>query len=183
MCSSAKYIPQLGLVLFVLLLGCGSDEDRRIRRLVTEIESIERWLEADTYSADGWAHLRNCAQLANTMPTNEVVSALERIGSSPNFSHSCGAFILLRMMFDLPQNADPTNRLSTSVYWLTENRDFNGDGTLNVGWPIVWSNGVARFSHSFEGYSGVSFDGPTFDVVQEYNFIRSNYEKREFLSK
>jgi hypothetical protein len=149
---------------------------RTPHELAQLISSIRPWSASGAYSDSDWERL---VQVAVTFQQALPAVATEgfkifSLQNTNNFHNDyledSKAFLLLRMMFDLPEHA--TAR-SGGPGWLTSRGEVNSDGTVNLAWPVVWNNGQPSLASGYLGYEGFSYDPKS-----DYLFFNSRFAKR-----
>lgn len=157
-------------------------KERAAAEMAATIRQVAPWNATTNYDARAWRRLIDVARQACSAESNVVDLALSEYfdDSVKNVSwdDSSRAFLLLRVMFDLPENADLTNCF-TSRSWMKGARlEINADGTANLAWPLVWNNGQPYLVHRAEGYSGRPYR-----PALEYRYLLRTYPKRNLSGK
>jgi hypothetical protein len=137
--------------------------------LVQLICSIRPWSSEKSYNDSDWVRTIKIARILQSVDTAQTADAMEQftihISKSfhPDSMEESKAFLLLRVMFDLPESHPGKGHFVKG--WLTENQDTNPDGSLNLGWPITWKVGKPSFVSKYMGYEGFSYN-PKQDYLQ-----------------
>lgn len=128
---------------------------------------VDPWPGGDStnYSEANWKQLCFIAGVIQKADPRTVSSALReyqaaKTGSSPEQEdYDSKPFLLMRIVFDLPERASEDPHWSSIGHWTTMRTELNDDGTINRAWPIVWNNGNPRLvvgdvgTQSFYRYS------------------------------
>ena len=97
--------------------------------------------------------------------------------SDAQLSNDRKLYLLIRVIFDLPENASKNDSFKTGG-WITMHTDINNDGTFNLAWPIKWKDGSPVL---VSGYQGIESLG-RYDASIEYHYLRSKYRMRNLFS-
>jgi hypothetical protein len=162
-------------------------------KLTSLMSRIEPWPNMpSTYSAAGWSNLISAAtyiQSCNStsvettlkqyvaefpyrrkFPTNAPIS-LEKVEKTER--EDSKLFILLRVIFNLPERSETKERYYP---WYTLGTEVNPDGTINVAWPLSWKNGEPNL---VSGATGVQGPVGFYDAAREYLRFSSEYPFRD----
>jgi hypothetical protein len=82
-------------------------------------------------------------------------------------------FLLLRVMFELPENAPPQQRLAFAG-WTRGRSGLNEDGTVNLAWPVSWKQGQPRLVAGREGSAGSGYS-----VREDFAYLRYHFRYRD----
>jgi hypothetical protein len=82
--------------------------------------------------------------------------------------------LLMRVIFDLPEHAAPAQR-NTFFGWITYGQDVNPDGSVNIAWPLSWTNATPKL---LSGQTGIQGIVDVYDVLSEYKHFYSHYHFR-----
>jgi len=151
-------------------------------KLKRQVRKIEPWTSSTNYSVAGWTQLvRTAKAFQNVTPglAGETLNEHLKVyaGKPDQLSTEQGkVFLLLRVIFELPENASSGQRL-TFAGWARGRSDLNPDGTVNLSWPLSWSQGKPRLVSGCEGTAGSNYS-----VADEYVFLRYKFNYRK-LSK
>ena len=147
-------------------------------KLKRELRDIEPWSSSTNYSASGWEHLIRAAgafQRADPQLAEDVLEEHLRnsAGNPDQMSSEQGKlFLLLRMVFDLPEHAPARGRIFDG--WARGQSDLNADGTVNAAWPVSVDQGKPRLVAGREGAGGGGYS-----VRDEYTFLRYRFKYRD----
>jgi hypothetical protein len=145
-------------------------------RLVDLLDGVRAWpgeTEPD-FTAEDWHRAICVARRIQNTDRRVVEEALREYSM---VLHSAGprwerAFILLRLVFNLPQDAPVGERKFFLGAWLAP----DVDGRVNLGWPISWSDGVPCF---VAGVPAGPRSGPPYDAAGEYKYMLDKYPFRD----
>ena len=190
----------LGLLVFSQL-GCNRTPPQSLtqREIVDSIASIEPWNVDGTYSEQAWKRLLQTAKALQKCDTNTVARALAKESSTTNavrnviakyvpkkekpnyrgsYEEDSKPFLLLRIMFELPEHAPADQRFASKGWHRSLDLEgrlsgHNVDGTVNLAWPIAWQNCQPTLTAGCIGSSG-----PPYDARAEYMFMLSRFPPR-----
>jgi hypothetical protein len=81
-------------------------------------------------------------------------------------------FLLLRVVFDLPEQAPESNR-RLFIGW-TNWPEVDRSGNVNMAWPVKWTNGVPSLMAKCHGRLG-----PPYDAIGEFSHFHRYYRLRK----
>ena len=148
-------------------------------KLKRQVRKIEPWTASTNYSAAGWTQLAKTARAFQNVTSKLAAETLNEhlkhcAGKPDQLSVEQGkVFLLLRAVFDLPENASAGQRL-TFASWARGRSGLNPDGTVNLAWPLSWSQGKPRLVAGCEGAAGGSYS-----ARDEYAFLRYKFKYRD----
>lgn len=151
-----------------------------VTRLVRAIDGMRTW-PTDTdpdFTAQDW-HRAIC--VARMPQGAEPAAARKALDESADYKRIVGeyspsrAFVVLRLMFDLPENApaDRGDPLVSAHGWFQYAPRENGRVSLT--WPISWYDGQPRFVFRLPGFKS----GPPYRPNTEYDSMRGKYLFRD----
>jgi hypothetical protein len=146
-----------------------------LKRLV---RNIEPWTASTNYTAAGWNHLVKTARVFQQSTPRLAEEALDAhfkdAARNPVqlSAEQAKVFLLLRMMFDLPEDAPPEQRFSFAD-WTRARTDVNPDGTVNLAWPLRTTGGAPRLVAGCEGTAG------NYSAKEEFAFLRYRFPNRD----
>ena len=95
-------------------------------------------------------------------------------GNSDQLDQLSKGFLLLRAIFDLPNNY-PITQVKTYGGWIRQSEDTDSN-LYNLEYPIeVIDNGDIFFIGQFQGYVGSDYD-----LLGEFDYFNANFERRTF---
>jgi hypothetical protein len=170
------------LSLFLLGPGCQRKEGQIKAHTKTElvqlISSIEPWRASGKYPRNAWDQAIRVARILQHSEPDIVGQALDDSVSSnlPAVRGDCEEnskpFLLLRLMFDLPQ----TNASGSEPVWLRTWR-YSGSNPPAASWPIGWTNGQPFLLEAWQG----SYGRP-YAARAEYDQFRRSFPLRQLRS-
>jgi hypothetical protein len=150
-------------------------ERRHLKHLV---DSIEPWTGTTTYSEGGINRLVSVAKSFQGAEPAMVQRVLESAladasGASETLAVEQGReYLLLRVMFDLPENALAGTRLPAQDYSVTPPPE-NPDNSVNLAWPLTVAQGKVRLSGNRQQGPGSSYSGR-----EDYDYLRYKFRSR-----
>lgn len=151
----------------------------RMKRLARRIEP---WPSSTNYSVAGWTHLVKTAglfQKADPKLAGEALAEYLRsyVGRPDELSsEQSKLFLLLRVVFELPESVPGGQRLSFCD-WTRQNSGLNADGTANLAWPLSWNEGRPRLVAARPGTAAGDYA-----VRDEYVYLRYHFRYRNLSS-
>jgi hypothetical protein len=148
-------------------------------KLKRQVRKIEPWTASTNYSAAGWMQLVKTAQSFQNVPPALAAETLNELlkryaGKSDQLSVEQGrVFLLIRAVFDLPENGSSGQR-RTFASWARGRSDLNPDGTVNLAWPLSWSQDKPRLVAGCEGAAGNDYS-----AGDEFAFLRYRFKYRD----
>ena len=182
----------LASVLYIALIGCSESVQSpsnspkfdfemkkwKVEELSQFITSVRPWSREFQYNNTYWDKIIEVAKIFHGVDTNEVVRAFALFDAQNtndfrgDYLESSKAFLLLRLIFELPEHA--RDERPGGPGWLTEGRDLNPDGTVNLGWPLTWKGGNPLLASQCLGYEGFSYSAKS-----DYLFLNSRFKQRD----
>lgn len=171
----------LGVVAIVVLIWlAGKLHPAYVRHhLRHALGEIEPWGPSTDYSDAAWKKLISAArvfQSARVSYVDEVLSDYGKSSLGPPDSVAADqskAYLLLRMMFDLPAQAAGRPPFAD---WAGAAAHPNSNGTANLAWPLVFAGDKPHLASGRETTNG------TYVPREEYDYFRYHYHSRD-LSK
>ena len=171
-----------------MLMGCAStrwvclETQRRTTRISTLVQyfwALPVWpIEHRSFHATEWQHFVDTAALIQRCRADDVREALAKFVSEVTTNRPPGpgapeskVFLLLRVVFDLPDDAPIVERRSY-VGWM--NWPDGDNGRVNLAWPIEWNEGRPRLIDRCVGRVGGPYDAPA-----EYEYFLAKYRFRD----
>jgi hypothetical protein len=184
-CNSCSMKSAMLSVLAVLALslsecaGDGSFALTNSAQVVNILNGVKGWTDNGSYTVADWSHLTNVASVIRRTDPQVVSQGLDeftRICDSTNggYLDLTKAYLLMRVLFDLPTNA-PASVAHTFPFanYVTWGKEVNSDGTVNLSWPVGWSDGRPFICSSFWGA-----EGPPYFPAVEYTYLRTHFKYR-----
>lgn len=148
-----------------------------VDEIVQIVDSVRPWSSEATYGPADWDRIIKIARIFQNLHEETITNALDRFSFQikKNFQgdylEDSKPFLLLRVMFELPENAPRSER--TGGGWVTFNSDINSDGSVNQNWPISWKNGKPSMVSRYLGYQGIPYN-PKLDYLK----LNGRFKKR-----
>lgn len=148
--------------------------------LTTLILQLDPWDASGSYTRTSWDKLIAVARIAQECPPDTLELALARsthiVDPAAEFQSSGGtydprlrSYLLLRMMFALPESAPSAeHKWYVGLPNLPQDSDW-----VNIAWPLQWNNGEPSLVAGW-----VATFGPPYAVVSEYRAFREKYPMR-----
>lgn len=143
--------------------------------IIDSIAHITPWSGIDDYGSEDWASLRRSAILVQESDPAVVEQAIrafraqcfERTSDVPVDCDS-QVFLLLRMVFDLPEDA-PVHERAIFIGWMNW-PEVDETDSVNLAWPLSWASGAPSFVASQFGAMGAPYA-----AVEEYRHMLEHY--------
>lgn len=165
------------VVIFVCVWLAGKLHPAYVRHhLRSVLVRIEPWPASTEYSDDAWKKLISAAsvyQSAKPAYADAVLSDYFRnyTGRPDELAaDESKAYLLLRMMFDLPPVAASRPPLAD---WGGAGAHPNADGSANLGWPLTFAGGKPQLASGRGNAQG------TYPAREEYDYFRYHYKARD----
>ncbi|GAB1857167.1 hypothetical protein MHTCC0001_20030 [Flavobacteriaceae bacterium MHTCC 0001] len=146
--------------------------------LVSKFTNLKAWSSAHQFSKEDWSAYTKVARVIQKTDTEIVKRALSYfMGNFSEFDSEGGVepesklFILMRIVFDIPQNvlADNYRSYKGWINW----PEVKGGDLLNLGWPVFWQDGKPSLIALYNGSQGLPYA-----AVEEYNYFLNHYAFR-----
>jgi hypothetical protein len=179
--SAARFVAGFLIAAAVGLAvgGCSSGvpdiEQPSRSQLVRLLAELKPWDSQVSYGLADQRRLKATGRVFNRASSALVEETLHEFGNlsklDPKKYDESKAFLLLRVLFVLPDKAPMEQRFTTG--WLGKNGDGNRDGTMNLAWPIRWRWGLPSLDDVPVGY-----EGRRYDAVREYRYLVDRFPRR-----
>lgn len=126
--------------------------------LINSLSELPVWPTKGDFSDSEWERYLNVAKLLQGTDPQIVEEALNRFVSGASRDAYSGsepeskAFILMRLVFDLPETAPAEQRQSFKGW--TNWPEPDSSGNVSLAWPVSWSTGRPRLIAPYEGSMG-----------------------------
>ena len=140
--------------------------------LLALLGALRPWTDRlDFTDADwrGYIDAARAVQQADPAVVETVLDTFVEVCSSETiteYTSESKPFLLMRVVFDLPEAAPVRERRSFKGWINWPGPDTRGE--VSLAWPITWRDGAPDLSASYEGCEG----GP-YDAAAEYRFLRA----------
>lgn len=149
-----------------------------LEQLVAAIDALPSWPTQPDFSPDEWESYIETACLIQQAQPATVEAALDKFiargvqNVSTTDESESKPFILLRVVFDLPESVPALLRRSFKgwVNWPPP----NANGEVNLAWPVSWQTGQPQLSAGYVGSMGLPYD-----ASQEYRHLLTNFSHRQ----
>ena len=146
--------------------------------LLAILEALRPWTDREAFGEADWRGYVDAARAVQRAEPAVVEAALDAFvagwagDTALNYARDSKPFLLMRVVFDLPEAAAVGARRSFRgwVNWPAP----DALGQVSLAWPLTWRGGTPALSASYEGVEG----GP-YDAVGEYRFLRARWPFRE----
>jgi len=152
-------------------------------QLKSRIAKIEPWGPSTAYSQEGWRQLVRSARVLQeckpALTARVLEEYLQDFSSQPaQLNVAQGrAFLLLRVVFDLPDRAQG-GPLISAAGWKRGQSELNPDGSFNQAWPILWNQGHPQLVSGCEGVAGSDYS-----AAKEFAMFRYRFKLRDLSSQ
>jgi hypothetical protein len=146
--------------------------------LFQKLQQLPLWRSDRGLDAHEWQQLEQVATDLRATPDAEVVAALEQFlrwsAQQPRLvaDQESGPFLLLRVLFDLPEQAPASERIIYKGWANWPPADPRG--SVNLAWPLRWNSGSPSLIALYEGS-----DGRPYDCVAEFESFRARFPYRQ----
>ena len=164
-------------IAFACSGGCASQPTDFIdtKSLAAKMSMIDCWPDISTnYPTANWAKLVILAKLIQKSDSESVCSTLReyQLGQAPDslqeIRNDSKLYLLMRIVFDLPEHAPNNSNWSHFGSWLTVRTEYNADGTINRAWPLIWNRGNPYLVSGCRGIQGFT----RYDAADEFLYFR-----------
>ena len=139
--------------------------------------NVDPWPDTSTnYSETNWEHLVVIAKIIQKSDSESVCKTLQRY--QQNHVNDSKLYLLMRMVFDLPEHASNDTNWSYFGCWLTARTEYNANGTINRAWPIMWKSGDPCLISGFLGIQGFE----NYNAAKEFLYFRGKCSFRDLSS-
>jgi hypothetical protein len=145
--------------------------------LKTTLGSLRPWSQRDAFTRDDWGNYMEAAKAVQKADQQTVETALgefvrEAVQETfTGYESESKPFLLLRMVFDLPEAAPQQSRLIFKG-WVNWPKP-DAQGNVSLAWPVSWQSGKPDLVASYEGS-----EGKPYDAAAEYRYFRSHFPYR-----
>jgi len=159
-----------------------------VKSLAEALLKVDPWPDRSTnYSEANWKALVSIAKLIQRSDPRTVSEALqkyqtEQVSNSVQEIHNDSKlYLLMRVVFELPEHASNDANWSSFGCWLTMKTEYNNDGTINRAWPIAWNHGNPCLVSGCLGIQGFGRYG-RYGAADEFLYFRSKCAFRDLSS-
>jgi len=145
--------------------------------LVESLQLLAPWRYGVHLSETEWKQYIETAKIFQAANAMDIADALDAFVLENNQEDYQGweseskPFLLMRVMFDLPEKAPVSQRFSFKGWsnWPQPDAQEN----VNLGWPIIWRNGQPALEANYEGSMG-----EIYGASAEYHFLLDHFSFR-----
>jgi hypothetical protein len=145
-------------------------------QLTASLRALAPWTHAPDLPAGEWdRYIATARDVQRADPPAVEEAIAEFLGERAGFEGAedeTRVFLLLRLVFDLPERA-PADQREAYAGWVNWPPPAD-DGTVSLSWPIAWRDGRPALVAPYEGAEGESYAG-----VEEYRRLRERYPYRD----
>jgi len=139
--------------------------------------SLRAWSQRDSFTEADWKNYMKVAEVAQKIDPQEVEAALDRFVKGATLEPFAGyeseskPFLLMRVMFDLPEVVSQQSRLIFKgwVNWPQP----DSQGNVSMAWPLSWRSGRPELVAAYEGS-----EGKPYSAAAEYRYLRQHFPYR-----
>jgi hypothetical protein len=145
--------------------------------LAKMFNSLHPWSHRSGLTARDWDNYEKVARAVQQTDPRVVEGALQSFmeseGDSPvtDYTDESKLFLLMRVLFDLPESA-PVEERHQRKGWINWPLP-DANGKVSLAWPISWAHGKPELVASYEGS-----EGPPYPAVADYRYLKSHYPFR-----
>lgn len=183
--SKTKKAKITGIVLLgallVFLCNCDKKVDMRPSTLLEDYDSLKPWPADTSFSSKDWENYIRVARRVQSTEPNEIKKSIYSFLTSQGIpddtieENYTKIFLLLRVVFDLPEDA-PEETLRSFVGWSNWSEAVIGEKRINLSWPISWAWPKPKLVSGCFGREGV----PYF-AVEEYEYLLNTFPYRKLI--
>ncbi len=160
-----------------------AEETASVNTLVAAIKGLEPWRQSKGYSKEGWDAAISVARLIQGTDAAIVEKVLDaymaQVRNAPangDFEPDSRPFILMRVVFDLPEKAEPREAFSFKGW--TNSKERERDGRVNLAWPVSWGPAGPSLVARYEGSEGLPYSAADEFRLMKRKFAFRKLEKR-----
>lgn len=146
-----------------------------VQSLLSIFRVLAPWSNAAAFSAEEWRRYIDAARLVQKAEPADVERALARfLDEADGFAsaeNETRLFLLMRILFDLPDRA-PADQRRLFKGWVNWPAP-DAEGNVNLSWPVGWQDDQPALLAPFEGA-----DGPRYAAIEEHRHLRAGFPFR-----
>jgi hypothetical protein len=149
-----------------------------VEQLATLIDSVTPWSSASAYTDRDWKQIIEIAKIFQTIDSRKAADAFKRFSLQDtndfrgDYLEISKPFLLLRVMYNLPEKVK--SRDYGGPGWLSDGKNVNSDGTINLDWPLTWNQGKPSLVARYIGY-----EGPAYNPEEDYLSLNQQFGFRD----
>lgn len=146
--------------------------------LVRLVDSLPPWSHDEDVSGAGWAEYIEAARRFRETDPDVVATALDRFVEKAareefkGYENESKPFLLMRVLFELPERAPASERLSFKGWTNWPPPDERGQVSLS--WPISWESGKPELTARYDGSAGKPYA-----ASMEFRSLRERFPYRD----
>ena len=150
-----------------------SDDAQGLMERMSELSPWQR----DDFADEEWETYVNAAKLVQSSDPETVEAALEEFIRDAikeefrGYTSESKPFLLMRVVFDLPEAAPESERRSFKGWINWPPADASGE--VSLAWPLSWDSGKPRLIAPYAGSEGIPYS-----AASEYRHLRERYPFR-----
>lgn len=143
--------------------------------MVDAFGRLAPWPPGGDLSPEQWNHYIAAAAAVERADPDDVERSLtdflNQRGGIEGAAAETSLFLLMRVVFDLPEKAAASERRSFKgwINWPPP----APDGTISLAWPLSWQSGRPTLVAPYEGS-----EGPRYAAAEEYRYLLDRYAFR-----
>jgi len=147
------------------------------QELIQRLHSLTPWQNQVEFTAQDWGRYIEVARLVQSADPDTVAAALDEFvreasaAEQTEYEGDSKPFILMRVVFELPERASANERRSFKGWSNWPDADANNQ--VNLSWPVSWEGGTPKLLSTYEGFEGLPYFAGT-----EYRHFLQNYPYR-----
>lgn len=149
-----------------------------VEELKSALTSLCAWAKRDSFTSEDWGNYLKVAKIVQETDPQIVETALDQFMREAikepftGYESESKPFLLMRVVFDLPEVAPQQSRLPFKGWTNWPHPDERGN--VNLAWPLSWRSGRPELVASYEGS-----EGKPYAAVDEYRRLRRDFPYRQ----
>ncbi len=151
-----------------------------VERLTAAFRRLAPWPHDRDLSGEEWRLYADAARLVQSSRQEDVERALilflDEAAGAGGPDHETRLFLLMRVVFDLPDRAPAGDRriFKGWINWPAP----DAGGTISLSWPVTWGGARPSLAARFAGA-----EGPRYGALEEYRHLLARYSFRTLPAK
>jgi len=140
------------------------------------LDSLPPWSHDEPFSDEDWAKYVEAARQVQEADPETITAVLDafikRAASEECYENESKPFLLMRLVFDLPEAAPERERFSFKGWanWPAP----DSRGYVSLAWPLSWRSGRPEVVAAYAGSAGRSYA-----ASEEYRYLRERFPYRD----
>jgi hypothetical protein len=148
------------------------------QELIERLHSLPAWKAQEDFTDQDWEQYIELARLVQSAGPDMVAAALDEFIQQTvqeeyqGYEGESKPFILMRVLFELPEAASVDDRRSFKGWSNWPDADANNQ--VNLSWPVSWEGGRPKLLDYYKGSMGLPYA-----AAAEYHYLSRNYPYRK----